>query len=100
MGLDSDVTMKMAVTQGTGTQSLLICSSNALGGNRKPQEGHKRQLCLDCHKHLLHSGKCYSSGLVIREKEGQRCRIYRIKTISMDQIEAQSTDQPNAQTQI
>lgn len=47
VALDSDVTMKMAVTQGTGTQTLLICSSNALRGNRKPQEGHKRQLCID-----------------------------------------------------
>lgn len=36
VALDRDVTMKMAVTQGTGTQTLLICSSNALGGNRKP----------------------------------------------------------------
>lgn len=26
VSLDSDVTMKMAVTQGTGTQTLLICS--------------------------------------------------------------------------
>lgn len=68
VALDSDVTMKMAVTQGTGTQTLLICSSNALGGNRKPQEGHKQQLCIDWHRHLLHSGKHDSSGLAIREE--------------------------------
>lgn len=83
--LGSDVTMKMAVTQGTGTQTVLICSSNALGGNRKPQEGHKRQLCIDWHRHLLHSGKHNSSGLAIREERPQM-QDSKIKTISMGWI--------------